>query len=109
MFRALKNLRKGEHQRRVIMKKILAVVVAMSALTGSAFAAGNVNVSTIGQFGVGNLAAAAQGGLLNTNISRVTQRGAFNEALTLQGGAFNTNISSVRQVGFGNSVITTQY
>lgn len=91
------------------MKKILAVVVAMSALTGSAFAAGNINVSTLGQFGAGNAAATFQGGLLNHNTSRVFQGGWYNEALTAQGGVLNHNYSSVTQIGFGNSVITTQY
>lgn len=91
------------------MKKIFAIVVAMSALTGSAFAAGNVNVSGIGQLGFGNAAATSQSGILSHNTSGVTQVGGFNGALTVQGGFLNSNTSYTTQVGFGNTAITTQY
>lgn len=90
------------------MRKLLLVSAVLALSSVSAFAAGNFNVATLSQFGVGNGSLIGQGGALNLNVASTRQVGAFNGSTTLQGGVLNINGAQTIQFGVGNGSIISQ-
>lgn len=90
------------------MRKLLLVSTVLVLSSASAFAAGNFNVATLSQFGVGNGNVMGQGGALNLNVASTTQIGAFNRSATVQGGILNVNGAQTIQFGVGNGSIISQ-
>ena len=89
------------------MKKLLLASSMLVLVSAPAFA-GNINLSSVAQFGLANGAGVTQGGTSNFNAQRTVQIGVVNTAITGQGGSHNANISNTFQFGAANLSIVSQ-